>query len=1202
MKIKFLTTPYLIKNKTFKGIFRIMKICFILLFVFSFQLMALNTEAQEAVIELRTNSITVGQLIEEIEKQTDYLVVYSNREVDANRKVDVQRKSDKVSAYLNEAFAGTDIGYDFENNYIVLMKKTRRNASTVAEMIRSAQQQGKTITGKVVDVNGEPIIGATILIKGTGQGTVTDMDGNYALANVPEDAILQFSYVGMESQEIPVSRKTVINVTMKEAAELLEEVVVVGYGVQKKINLTGAVSSVDYSKEAASRPLVDAAQALGGIVPGLQVMQGSGNPYAENFSINIRGIGTLNNSNPLILVDGMEQSLSNVNPIDIESISVLKDAASCAIYGNRGANGVILITTKTGGKKGKVNIDVSAKLSFNSPMRVPKLVNNYADYMELMNESYTNLGRSPAFTDATINLWREKEKDPYGKADSGYPNYVAYPNTDWYDAIYDGTWMQDYTVQASGSTDKSGYNFSFGYIDNPGILKNSGFKRFFVRSNVYVDVAEWLRVGSRIWGYNTDRDRVGAGSLTSLDMTKIVPGTFPYYDGKYGAPESNEEDPQSHNPLWDMNFEHGDMKYTQIFNNFYTSIKFLKHFNYDFGFWYKHYIYDGKYASNAFPKWSFRLNEITAPPIDLKIATTGQTYNRENYWKFNHIINYDQSFGKHDITALAGFEEERFWSRTSNVTLQGLIDPYIDDLDVGTEYKSSYGTSDEYTARSWFGRATYAYDGRYLFEVDMRYDGSSRFAPENRWGFFPAASAGWRISEESFMRGSKVWLDNFKLRVSWGRLGNNSIGNYEWQQTYGLVNYPFNSRTNLGLAPTTQANIDLHWEETTNTNFGVDFGILKNRLSGTIDYYNRVTSGILYRPSIMLIYGNINAARQNIAEVTNKGLEMQLTWNDRINDFYYSITGNFAYNKNKVTKYKGKLIRGWEMDEDGNKIYNTNIGDVSTGGTNRILEGYMINEYYMLQPYQGDQNYFNQDGSVNPDGGPKDGMIRTEDDMKWLNAMSNAGYSFYPNQRIGKDGIWYGDYIYADLNGDGIYGNVYDNDFRGCSSVPKWNFGALLSAGWRGFDFSMNWYGVVGNKLYFYRNGHNASTTIKGYAIGQNVANDRYFYDPDNQTDPRTNLSSKNPRLTNNSGSSQSESTNTKWLYKGDFLKLKNLTFGYTIPKNYVQKIYVQNIRVFFSGENLLTITGYPGIDPEMRTSIDYLTYRQLAFGVNVTF
>ena len=352
----------------------------------------------------------------------------------------------------------------------------------------------------------------------------------------------------------------------------------------------------------------------------------------------------------------------------------------------------------------------------------------------------------------------------------------------------------------------------------------------------------------------------------------------------------------------------------------------------------------------------------------------------------------------------------------------------------------------------------------------------------------------------------------------------------------------------------------------------------------------------------MLIYCKIKAARQNIAEVTNKGLEMQLTWNDRINDFYYSITGNFAYNKNKVTKYQGKLIRGWEMDEDGNKIYNTNIGDVSTGGTNRILEGYMINEYYMLQPYQGDQNYFNQDGSVNPDGGPTDGMLRTEDDMKWLNALSKAGDSFYPNQRIGKDGIWYGDYIYADLNGDGIYGNVYDNDFRGCSSVPKWNFGALLSAGWRGFDLSMNWYGVVGNKLYFYRNGHNASTTIKGYAIGQNVANDRYFYDPDNQTDPRTNLSSKNPRLTNNSGSSQSESTNTKWLYKGDFLKLKNLTFGYTIPKNYVQKIYVQNIRVFFSGENLLTITGYPGIDPEMRTSIDYLTYRQLAFGVNVTF
>ena len=304
------------------------------------------------------------------------------------------------------------------------------------------------------------------------------------------------------------------------------------------------------------------------------------------------------------------------------------------------------------------------------------------------------------------------------------------------------------------------------------------------------------------------------------------------------------------------------MKYTQIFTNFYASAKFLKHFTYDFGYWYKHYIYDGKYASNAFPKWSFGLNEITANAVDLKIATTGQTYNRENYRKLNHVLNYNQSLGKHDVTAMVGFEEERFWSRTANVTMQGLIDPNIDDIDVGTEFKSSYGANSEYTSRSFFGRVTYAYHQRYLFEVDMRADGSSRFAPGHRWGTFPAVSAGWRISQESFMDGTRDWLSDLKLRGSWGKLGNNSIGNYEWQQTYGLVNYPFNSNTNLGLAPTAQANINLQWEKSTTSDIGLDFGLLHNRLSGTTDHCKRPSH--LYRPSIMMIYGSITAARQNI--------------------------------------------------------------------------------------------------------------------------------------------------------------------------------------------------------------------------------------------------------------------------------------------------------------------------------------------------
>jgi len=1200
MKNNNLSGTNLTEKITIKHFLLIMRTTFILLFTCVFCSLAELSYTQDARVTINKRNSTLQEVLNEIEKQTDYLFIYNN-EINPNEKVTVRAKQEAVSSVLKSLLNDRDINYSMEGNHLILSIIEKDVSTEKEQESKINQQQLKKITGTVIDNAGIPIIGANIIEVGTTNGTVTDIDGNFIL-EVNNNSSILISYIGYLNQTVNTTDNTSFNITLIEDSKALDEVIVVGYGKQKKVNMTGAVSSVDYSKESISRPLVNATQALGGIVPGLQVMQGSGNPYGESFSMNVRGLGTLNNSSPLVLVDGMEQDLGNVNPSDIESISVLKDAASSSIYGNRGANGVILVTTKTGGDKNKVNVEFSGKLSFNSPLRMPKLVNNYADYMELMNESYTNLGRPSAYSDATINLWREKEKDPNGIAESGFPNYVAYPNTDWYDAIYDTNLMQDHKLQVSGSTDNSGYNFSFGYVDNPGILKKSGFKRYFVRSNIYGDIGNWLRIGSRIWGYNTDRDRIGSGSLTSLDMTKVVPGTYPYFDGKYGAPEANEEDPQSHNPLWDMNFEHGDMKYTQIFTNFYTEMKFLKHFKYDFGFWYKHYIYDGKYTSNAFPKWSFQLNEITANPIDLTIATTGQTYNRDNHWKHNHVLNYEQSFGLHDVTALAGFEEVRYWGRTSNITMQGLIDTSIDDISAGTEYSNSYGDSYEYTGRSLFGRVTYAYDSRYLFEMNVRHDGSSRFAPDNRWGTFPAFSAGWRISEESFMESTKDWLYNFKLRASWGKLGNNSIGNYEWQQTYSLRNYPFNSTTNLGLAPASQANINLHWEETTTSNIGIDFGFLNNQLSGSMDYYQKLTSGILYRPSIMMIYGNLTPARKNIAEVMNNGLEVQLTWSDEINDFRYNITTNFSYNKNEVTKYKGKLVQGWETNDDGEEEYMTNLGDVSTGGTTRILEDHMMHEYYMLQPYEGDQSYFNEDGSVNPDGGPSSGMIRTEDDMHWLSAMLAEGYEFYPNQRVGKDGIWYGDYIYADHNGDGIYGNTYDNQFIGSSSMPKWNFGTQISASWKGFDVSMNWFGVVGNELYFYRNGQNSSTTIKGYTIGKEVANDHYFYDPDNPTDPRTNLSSANPRLTNNHGSSQSELTNTQWLYKGDFLKLKNLTFGYTIPENLLQKIGTQNIRVYFSGENLLTFTSYPGIDPEMRSTIGYLTYRQFSFGVNVTF
>ena len=492
----------------------------------------------------------------------------------------------------------------------------------------------------------------------------------------------------------------------------------------------------------------------------------------------------------------------------------------------------------------------------------------------------------------------------------------------------------------------------------------------------------------------------------------------------------------------------------------------------------------------------------------------------------------------------------------------------------------------------------YAYKGKYLFEFNLRYDGSSRFAPDYRWGAFPSFSAGWRMSEEAWLN-SVDWLSNLKLRASWGKLGNNSIGNYDWQSVYSSANYSTGQAITSGIAITSIANAALTWEETSVTNVGVDYGFFGNKLSGGFDIYNKLTSGILYTPDMYMIMGNATGPKENIAEVTNRGIEFELGWSDNIGkDFSYSIRGQFSFNKNFVSKYKGKLERGWNVDHSE---YSTNIGDVSTGSTTRVIEGHEINEFYLPNVYKGNGTYFNEDGSVNVNGGPKDGMIRTDNDMRWLQAMVDAGYSFQPYNTIARNGLWYGEYIYADANGDGIYGNSYDSEFQGTSATPKYNFGLYANANWKDFDISMTWGGAAGFSIYYYSTSRNSSETVYGYAIPEDVANDHYFYDPENPFDPRTNQDSKQPRLVNVSGA-QSSASSSLHLEKGNFIKLRNLTFGYTLPKELSKKFFVERLRVYASGENLFAISGFSGQDPEMRTTVGYSTMRQYAFGINVTF
>ena len=1080
----------------------------------------------------------------------------------------------------------------------------RKLAMSVHPNAVSATQQQRAVSGKVVDAQGEPLIGVTVKEQGTKNAAVTDMDGRFTLSLSKSDAQLTFTYIGYTDVTSRAADNMVI--TMKEDKNELNEIVVVGYGTQKKVNLTGSVVSVDMAKETSSRPVTTVAQALQGMAAGLDILQGSGKPGAENFSVNIRGVGTMNDASPLVLVDGMEMSLSDVNPMDIESISVLKDAASCAIYGNRGANGVILVTTKSG-TDGKVSVTYTGRLSINKPSKLVRFMSNYADYMELVNEASENIGTAGKYPQSVIDQWRQAEANPNGISESGYPNYVAYPNTDWYDEIYQTKVMQEHAISLSGKDTRTRYNLGLTYLDNPGMIVRSGEQKYSINLKLISDITDWLQMGAQVWGTHSDRDRNNVDALSNWEFLKTVPGIYPYYDGKFGGIETAVEDGAAHNPLLLLNGD-GDSYYktTHAYATAFAQVKFLKDFTFKSTFGYDYFNTRHKYTDGQNESYSFSRGEVVSAPAALEALSSYMYYHHYYNWKITNTLNWNHTFAqKHDVAALVGFEEGKNSDGNTDVKKMGMIDATITDLNTLTFEEYIRGNFTGYTYRSWFGRLNYAYDSRYLVEANFRYDGSSRFSPDNRWGFFPSASAGWRISEENFAKNSFLSVfDNLKLRASYGKLGNSSVDNYAYQSWYETGYTTMAGKKSPRFYLRNLPNMNVTWETTKTFNIGLDFTTLNGRLSGVFDYYDKQTSGILYRPTIGLIFGDKVAPLQNLAGVSNRGFEATLRWEDKIGDVTYGVAVNGSYNKNRVTDYKGAFISGWGADPNNPdpNVYYSNLGEVSSGGTQRLVEGHMMNEFYVYPIYNGTGTYYDANGLVDPNGGPCDGMIRTPEDLKWAQDMVAAGYSFEPQHAVTPNAVWYGEYIYADTNGDKVYGGSHDQKFMGESNVPKFTFGFQAHAEWKGIDLSMNWGGATGFSTYWREIGQNSSNVVFGLSIPQWIADDHYFFDPNNPNDPRTNITSKNPRMSLENPSMSDALDNTFHLYSCDYLKLRNLTIGYTLPKNISRKFYAENLRVYFSGENLLTITSFPGLDPEMRSGEGYATMRQLSFGLNVTF
>lgn len=1079
-----------------------------------------------------------------------------------------------------------------------------RSLASVTEV----HQNVRSVSGVVKDQYGELMPGVSVAVKGTTTGTITDLNGSFNVTVNSNDAVLVISFIGYKTQEIKVGTTNSFNVTIEEDTQQIDEVVVVGYGVQKKVNLTGSVSNVSGDK-IESRALTNLSSGLAGLASGISVMQSSGKPGDDNANIRIRGVSTFDNDyrGPLIIIDGSVGEMNSVNPNDVESIVTLKDAASAAIYGSRGANGVILITTKKGKQDTAPRVNYTGIVSTTSPSKNFEFLSDYADYMTAFNRARKNMGKDDKYAATTIEAWRKASQDPNGTSEWGIPNWLAYPNTDWNDEMFQSKVMQNHNLSITGGSKNTNYLLSLGALYNPGTLDNTAMQRYNVRINVDTRITNFLKIGTQTYMM---KEFAEPGSTEFTYMFQTNPGMIAKHNGKFGVPEASEESIALNNIYRQTAETKGKITKTRINTSWYAEVDILKGLKGRFNANYQEYSKNSDTYSNLTEGYSFRKNELISSSPSLSGALVTFGLDREYQYTLTGTLNYMKTFGDHDINVLLGYEQFYFNTRTDNARKKGLMDFTIHDMQTATEmeYINYHASNDlsvrDYGMLSYFGRVNYAYKGRYLAEVNLRRDGSSRFSPDSRWGTFPSFSAGWRISEEAFMAGTRSFLDNLKLRVSWGKLGNVTSGYYDWQSTYTRVNYSMGGEIYNGLAVRKIGNPDLKWENINSAGIGFDASFLNNRLNVEFDFYNKVTEGILTTPGMYLSMGTATGPTQNTSDMRNRGVDLTVGWNDKINDFQYGASVNFSYNQNEIIDYLGKFKAGWEGDE-----YKSNFGETvsytSSTDQNRVrTEGHMIDEWYMRKRYSGTGTYKTANGAVDPNGGPRDGMIRTEADMQWVKDMQAAGYQFSPKNNTAKGGLYYGEYIYADLNGDKIYGNANDRDFTGKSATPKYHLGINLNAAWRNFDFSMTWSGSFGMYYYINERGVTGSIVNDGEQISVNTFKDYYYYNEDNPNDPANNLNARYPSLKHGTGTLGNHSPNTSYLYNASFMKLRNVQIGYTLPKSIIQKINAQNLRVFIAGENLLTISkDFPGLDPEIGSKINtYPLPKQYSVGVNVTF
>jgi len=1005
-----------------------------------------------------------------------------------------------------------------------------------------AMVQGITITGTVTDNFGDPLPGVNVVVKGTSTGQVTDANGRYSITVSNQDAVLLFSFIGYTTVESVVGNQTSINIQLSEDASQLEEVVVIGYGVQKKTNLTGSVTVVDAEK-LDNRPITNSTQALQGL-PGIYVNQAGGRPGDDAASIRIRGVGTIGSAgklDPLVLVDGVEYPLGDVNPNDIASISVLKDAASTAIYGSRSANGVILVTTKLGNRE-RSSIEYSNYFGVQRATYLPNTVSNSVDFMENWNQARLNEGDAIIYSQAQIDEYINK---PANSAIPGISVDQVYPNTDWMDVTFRSAFLQEHNLRFSGGSEKTRYNLSAGYLDQEGVAIGTASKRYNGSMRVNTDVNNRITIegGVIVNRWDIDHPNIGAADYMNriFRMVPLQPaGRLP--DGRWPSTHSTIPSQNSfQSPQMFSEETYMKQLIDRLMLNFNLKLKLFEGLTYDL----RASLSERQFRQKAWNPAFTMVNTKTGGDgwIWASVASASDNRYRDERMNVTNLLTYQKAFGgDHSVLALLGSSMEKYQYNNLNASKNDFPSNDMQEMSVATVMTGITGTSVEDVLVSYFGRIQYAYQDKYLLEVNGRYDGSSRFADENRWGFFPSFSAGWRISEESFMK-DIAWLDALKIRISYGHIGNQEIGRFQFLNSVNIASlgYPFGGVYQGGATYTQMKDPKISWETTKMTNFGLEWRLFNGMLTGEFDVFKKRTDGILRQVALPAQVGALTGPTTNIAVVDNSGFEITLYHNNRIGDFSYQIGGTLTKIKNNVVDLKGEIIYS---------------------GLRITKEGEAIDSWYVYQT---------------------DGLYRTQADL------DNPKYPRI-TPRVGL-----GDVKYVDRSKDGEISG--DDRYIAGNSFPEYTYGFTIGASYKNLSLTTVWQGVQNISLTL--RGNMSLPYNNGAGLTKEWLTDAWTPQNPNARLPRiTSYSTYNV---------ENFSPSDYWLEDASYLRLKNIQLAYDLPNwEFLNKAGIKKLKLFVNGQNLLTISKMKTFDPEQDVSVEnlnkYPSVKMVTGGLNISF